>query len=183
MKQPFNANAGGLTAAEIALKEWGSPYERRDDGTIYVRGSLDISQKGLTQLPDLSNVVVEGWFDCSYNNLTSLKGAPRECRNFNCRDNRLESIEYAPRVAALFYCQNNNLPHLEPAPEDYAILMTDWGNFTMAKPPPEDLRYSSETRQRREDELTEAATRSTILQSSLSVRRPLTLRRADFQSI
>jgi hypothetical protein len=183
MKQEFNKASSSLTEAEIALKEWGCRYEKQEDGTIYVRGSLDLKEKGLAQLPDLSNVVVEGWFECGFNNLTSLKGAPRECRNFCCSGNKLESIEYAPRVTALFYCINNNLTHLEPMPENYAILMTDWGNFTMANPPPDEIRYSAQTRQRKEEEKTKAAVQATILQSDMSVRRPLKLRHAGFQSI
>lgn len=180
MKPQFNTAAPALTAAEAWLQEQGRAYEKQEDGTIFVRGGIELQNKGLTVLPDLSNVVVEGWFDCSYNNLTSLKGAPRKCKVFNCRNNKLESIEYASKVDSLFYCQENNLTHLEPVPEDYAILMTDWGNFTMANPPPENLRFSAETRRHMEEEATETAISATILQSSLSIRRPLKLRSAEF---
>lgn len=43
-----------------------------------IKGNLDLSGMGLTTLPDLSDVVVEGDFNCSDNKLTSLKGAPKK---------------------------------------------------------------------------------------------------------
>ena len=53
----------------------------------------------------------EGYFYCSYNKLTSLKGAPREVNgSFYCSDNELTSLEGAPReVDGHFYCSYNKL--------------------------------------------------------------------------
>jgi len=53
----------------------------------------------------------EGYFDCSNNQLTSLKGAPREVNgNFSCSHNKLTSLEGAPReVKRGFYCYKNQI--------------------------------------------------------------------------
>jgi len=62
----------------------------------------------------------EGYFYCSYNKLTSLKGAPREVNgSFYCSDNELTSLEGAPReVNGSFYCSDNELTSLEGAPRE-----------------------------------------------------------------
>jgi hypothetical protein len=52
---------------------------------------------------------VPGSFDCSENNLTSLKGAPQTVgENFNCKENKLTSLKGAPqKVGRNFYCFRN----------------------------------------------------------------------------
>ena len=66
-----------VTPGEEALRRWGIDYIRQKDGTLLVPDNLNVSNKDLTELPDLSNVVVDGNFSCLHNRLTSLKGAPR----------------------------------------------------------------------------------------------------------
>jgi hypothetical protein len=66
-----------VTPGEQALIDWHVEYLKRKDGTLLVPGNLNISNRGLKELPDLSNVVVQGNFSCLKNDLTSLKGAPR----------------------------------------------------------------------------------------------------------
>lgn len=62
---------------EKALMDLKVSYKKLEDGRLYVPGNLNISNKDLTVLPDLTNVVVEGNFSCVKNHLTSLKGAPQ----------------------------------------------------------------------------------------------------------
>lgn len=70
----------------------------------------------------------EGGFDCSYSNLTSLKGAPEEVGgHFNCYDNNLTTLEGAPEeVGGGFYCYNNKLTSLEGAPEENVNLFASY---------------------------------------------------------
>ena len=103
------------------------PFEQ--DGKTYnlydmpkgfvIKGNLDLSNKSLTELPDLSEVVVKGSFNCNTNQLTSLEGAPKEVgEDFDCRYNNLTSLEGAPKeVGRSFYCNGNNLTTLEGAPQ------------------------------------------------------------------
>jgi hypothetical protein len=59
-----------------------------------------------------------GDFGCSYNQLTSLEGAPSSVGGgFNCSYNQLTSLEGAPSsVGGNFYCSDNQLTSLEGAP-------------------------------------------------------------------
>lgn len=67
----------GRSPGEQALIDWGVEYVKRKDGTLMVSGNLNVSNRDMTELPDLSDVVVEGNFSCLHNRLTSLKGAPK----------------------------------------------------------------------------------------------------------
>jgi hypothetical protein len=107
------------------------PYlEFKQDGVTYnlyempngfvIKGDLNISFENLAELPDLSGVIVEGYFDCSSNQLTSLKGAPQKVGgNFVCYANELTTLEGAPqKVGGGFSCFNNKLTTLEYAPRE-----------------------------------------------------------------
>jgi hypothetical protein len=61
-----------------------------------------------------------GSFYCSYRNLTTLKGAPKEVgRHFDCSGNNLKTLEGAPKeVGGGFYCSGNNLTTLKGAPKE-----------------------------------------------------------------
>ena len=52
-------------------------YTINPDGSIDVDGNVNLSYMGLTKIPIKFNKV-SGYFDCSYNFITSLEGCPRE---------------------------------------------------------------------------------------------------------
>ena len=103
-------------------------------------GDFDISELGLTTLPaSLKQLKIGGRFDCGFNKLTSLVGAPTSVgggfycnhnnldslvgvptsvgRDFLCNDNKLTSLVGAPTsVGGDFYCSKNNLDSLVGAP-------------------------------------------------------------------
>ena len=78
-------------------------------------GDFDISGLGLTTLPALlKNLKIGGSFDCGYNRLDSLVGAPTSVgRDFLCNDNKLTSLVGAPTSVKNFYCNNNLLKSLD----------------------------------------------------------------------
>ena len=81
-------------------------YTINDDGSIDVNGDVELSFKDLTELPLRFNKVT-GWFDCSYNRLTSLKGSPRLIGGYFLCTN---SLEFCPDyVGGYFYCTGNKL--------------------------------------------------------------------------
>ena len=84
-----------------------------------IKGGLDLSRMSLGALPDLSHVVVEGSFNCSFNKLTSLSGAPQKVEgSFNCSFNKLKSLSGAPqKVGENFDCSDNELTSLSGAPQ------------------------------------------------------------------
>jgi hypothetical protein len=89
-------------------------YTINRDGTIDVNGSVNLPNKGLTKLPLKFNKV-SGNFSCSYNQLTTLEGAPKSVSgDFYCRGNKLTSLKGAPKsVGGDFHCQYNQLKKLE----------------------------------------------------------------------
>ena len=89
------------------------------------RGDLDLSNMGLTELPDMSTVTILGNFSCAENQLTSLTGAPENVGgNFDCDHNQLTSLTGAPKeVGGNFNCADNQLTSLTGAPKEVG------GNF------------------------------------------------------
>jgi hypothetical protein len=77
-----------------------------------IKGDVNISRLALNsilEMLDFSDIIVEGSFDCSYNQLTSLEGSPKSVEgSFWCENNQLISLEGSPKtVGRHFYCNNN----------------------------------------------------------------------------
>jgi hypothetical protein len=85
-------------------------YTINNDGSIDVAGNVNLWDKGLVELPFTFNKVT-GWFDCSNNRLTNLKGSPRWVgSSFYCYYNKLTSLEFSPEyVGGDFNCVFNDL--------------------------------------------------------------------------
>ena len=105
----------------IPIKQNGKTYNLYDlpDGFV-IKGDVDLSEKGLTELPNLSKVTVRGGFSCFNNQLTSLTGAPQEVGGyFGCGGNKLTTLQGAPqKVGGDFYCSDNELTSLTGAPQE-----------------------------------------------------------------
>ena len=87
-------------------------------------GDFDISGLKLTTLPVLlKNLKIGKSFDCGYNRLDSLVGAPTSVgRDFLCNDNKLKSLVGAPTsVGGDFYCSYNKLKSLVGAPTNVGL--------------------------------------------------------------
>lgn len=75
-------------------------HKLRADGMIEVTGTIHISNQNLTELPDLSNVILTGSFFCDSNQLTSLKGIPCQISgHIDCKNNRISDMSHMPRRA------------------------------------------------------------------------------------
>jgi hypothetical protein len=105
-----------LSETEQALRDWGIKYKKLPDGSLKVR-DLDISNRGLSHLPGLTQVTVTGTFNCSWNALTSLEGMPVSVKHVECQHNRLTSLAGAPREVKFFDCSHNRLTSLKGGPE------------------------------------------------------------------
>ena len=81
-------------------------------------GNVGLQKKQLKEIPIKFNKVV-GCFDCSYNELETLKGCPEEVTDsFFCNDNNLTSLEHSPKkVYYHYFCHNNKLTSLKYCPE------------------------------------------------------------------
>jgi len=183
LPEVFDSQAlASLSEAEKALMEWGVPYEKKQDGTLFVPRNLNISSKGLTRLPDMSSVSISGGFSCFNNQLTSLEGAPQTVGGvFSCDDNQLTSLKGAPQtVGGVFCCSNNQLTSLEGAPDTCQTLFTDFGEFSSWDAVPENLRLSPETaariKQEKQAQAETAVRNAVVLQAPVAIKSPLRFR-------
>ena len=106
-----------MTIEEICNEFSIKDYTINDDGSIDVNRSVDLSDKGLTELP-LKFGTVSGSFYCFENNLTTLKGSPKFVGvDFHCYDNKLTSLEGSPEIVGdWFQCDSNKLTSLKGGP-------------------------------------------------------------------
>ena len=75
----------------------GDNYKEYIGKTVKVTGDVDLCGLGLTKIP-INFTEVGGYFRCTYNELTSLVGAPEKVgRVFYCFENELTSLEGAPK--------------------------------------------------------------------------------------
>ena len=84
-------------------------YIINENGVINVDGNVDIEGRDLTSIP-VQFGHVAGYFDCSSNKLTSLKGCPHTVgKYFACNDNtQLTSLQYCPlKTGSDFICEEN----------------------------------------------------------------------------
>ncbi len=102
---------------------------------LVIRGDLNLSNMGLTKLPDMSKCTVEDRFDCSFNPLTSLVGCPRAVQEFVCEYTDIRDLRGAPKLAESVYVRHNRLKSLVGAPHTYYDDEDFWREF------PDEPRY------------------------------------------
>jgi hypothetical protein len=131
LKKQFKKLDARQHAAMMTLNKLGVKYVISAQGEVVVPGHIKLDQRGLTELPDLSCVIVRGGFFCHSNKLTSLKGAPKAVgENFFCFHNNLTTLEYAPKkVGGDFVCHHNAITTLEDGPKQV------FGDFTCYENP------------------------------------------------
>ncbi len=91
-----------------------SKYTINPDGSIDVDGNVSIENGRLEKLLLKFNKVT-GYFSCSWENLTTLEGCPKEIGgDFYCSYNKLKTLEHSPLIiGGHFYCLDNPLESLE----------------------------------------------------------------------
>lgn len=94
------------SVCKISGSTWS--YENR---LVNISGSFDASYNHLKDLDGINFGIVEGDFDVSDNELTSLKGCPEEVTgDFLCSSNFLNSLEGGPKIVrGNYHCSNNDL--------------------------------------------------------------------------
>jgi hypothetical protein len=127
---------------EAEAAKLGVTFDVETDGTITFRGSLDLRNRKLRRLPDLSGATVEGDFLCGDNQLTSLKGAPKVVTgNFDCGGNSLTSLRGGPEeVGSCYGCARNFLADLKGAPREVASMDCSDNNLLSLAGAPEKVR-------------------------------------------
>lgn len=94
-----------------------------------IRGRVSLANLYCKELPDLSDVEIQGDFYCYSNNLISLKGAPHTVReSFDCSFNKLTTLIGSPNnVGGNFDCGENPLTDINDIPKNIG------GNFYIDK--------------------------------------------------
>lgn len=103
---------------ELEIKAWLKDmdidnYHIHENLTVDVHSSVDISEKNLSYLP-LQFGQVNGDFNCSMNELTSLKGSPFIVRGeAYFSENKIKSLNFLPKkVASTLDLAWNTLPNV-----------------------------------------------------------------------
>lgn len=118
-------------------------YVILEDGRIFINGDAKLSSvsRNLKEIPSYINFYeVNGNFDCSGCNLTSLKGMPKFVNgNFDCSNNKISSLKGLPSIIkGGIKCDKNQLASLKGSPE------TVYGDFSCSHNNLEDLNGSPE---------------------------------------
>ena len=94
----------------------------------YTITELDISSKGLTQLPDdidkYTNLQI---LCCNDNEISSLDNLPPNLQILYCNQNQFTSLDNLPLNLQELYCMSNQLTSLDNLPPNLQILYC-WNN-------------------------------------------------------
>lgn len=84
------------------------------DGEKWIDGDVLLCCYSITEL-NFHDININGQFNCSYTNITTLKGSPKTVNEyFGCSFNKLTSLEGAPmKINGDFACYNNNITSLK----------------------------------------------------------------------
>lgn len=124
-----------------------------------IEGCFDISDNNFTSLSGGPDEVTEGFFcnnnqlttldncpkcafiSCGYNQLTSLKGIPKEVTSVFCDNNKIETLEDCPStITGSFICNNNQLTSLKGLPSKInGELVCDNNLLTSLESCPEEI--------------------------------------------
>ena len=74
--------------------------------------TIDVSNKNIDYLPDLSRFKHLKQLNCSYNQLTSLPDLNENSQYLNCHHNKLTSLPDLNKNLKILYCYNNQLTSL-----------------------------------------------------------------------
>ncbi len=94
-----------------------------------VDGNFTIKSNKLQELDNMP-VSVGKEFDCSYNQLMTLKGCPKEVGDMDCSTNKLVSLEGLPKIKEDLYCNDNKLISLKGAPKELRRLDASDNNIS-----------------------------------------------------
>jgi hypothetical protein len=109
-------------------------------GLVDVNGDLYCDHQSLPDFKGVRFGVVVGDFDCSNNQLTSLKGAPQSVRDFACPNNQITSLEGSPQSVRDFACFNNQLTSLKGAPQSVRDFACPNNQLTSLEGAPQSVR-------------------------------------------
>ena len=89
-----------------------------------IDGDVDLGDLHLKELLDLSNIQLNGSFDCRNNQLTNLVGSPHYISySFSCEQNPLTSLKGIPDFIGGYFYIDAKLK--DKFPENYIRMLSD----------------------------------------------------------
>ncbi len=101
--------------------------------------SINILNKGITYLPDLSRFKKLKILSCHNNKLTCLPKLPENLEELYCSNNCLISLPELPKNLTILHCYNNQLTYLPELPENLKELECFDNQLTCLPELPENL--------------------------------------------
>src|SRR3989337_2150317 len=95
--------------------------QRIDAGVNKKSRALDISDLGLTKIPDN----LPGWLeilDCSENQITELKDFPNSLQTLDCSRNQITELKDLPHSLQTLNCSKNQITELKDLPNSLQTL-------------------------------------------------------------
>jgi hypothetical protein len=102
---------------------------------------IDISNKGITYLPDLTRFKNLKALSCFHNKLKSLPTLPENLKYLSCFNNELTYLPYLPENLEILHCDNNELTCLPKLPKKIYQLHCYNNPLTCLPDLPENLKY------------------------------------------
>jgi len=102
--------------------------------------TIEVFDKNLKYLPDLSRFKSLMFLYCYKNHLTLLPTLPEKLVYLNCCCNKLISLPILPKNLRILYCNNNQLISLPVLPENLKILYCVNNNLRLIPILPENLK-------------------------------------------
>lgn len=109
-------------------------YSIDDNLIVNVDGDVILEKRNIHYFP-FQFGIVDGVFDCSHNELTSLWGSPKEVKyGFNFSYNKLKSLEHTPLIVNGTYdAHNNEIENLDFLPIRFESLNLKNNKLTSLK--------------------------------------------------
>jgi hypothetical protein len=111
----FKQYFGNTEIDKICKKYKIKNYTINSDNSVDVDDNVKLRDKDLKSIP-LNFNIVNGYFNCNHNHLTSLKGCPVRVGSwFSCYGNNLTSLQHSPQYMENgdFYCGSNKIESLQ----------------------------------------------------------------------
>jgi Leucine-rich repeat (LRR) protein len=102
--------------------------------------TIDVSNKNIKSLPDLSRFKNLKTLYCSDNELTSLPTLPQNIKALCCSDNKLTSLPTLPQNLTTLICYNNELTYLPTLPQNIESLYCSENELTSLPTLPQNLK-------------------------------------------
>ena len=83
---------------------------------------INLSNKELTVLPDLSRFTNLKKLDCSFNKIKKINNLPEGLENLYCENNQIKELNNFPKGLKVLVCHNNKIKKLDNLPEGFEGL-------------------------------------------------------------